>query len=117
MTMTMRREEARRKKEKLEEERKAKQLEEEKAKKKAETARRRAEEEAEAARDAKRAAKVLARKTEDADQMDIGEDASQTQGANVLGDHVNMSPEYARYLPYLKYKELNGQGRTKIPRK
>ena len=31
---------------------------------------------------------------------------------SVLGDHVNRSPEYARYLQYLKYNELNGQGQT-----
>ena len=38
-------------------------------------------------------------------------------GYIVLGDHVNRFPEYARYLRYLKYKELNGQGQTKIPGK
>ena len=38
-------------------------------------------------------------------------------GRSVLGDHVNRSLEYARYLRYLKYKELNGQGQTKIPSK
>ena len=36
---------------------------------------------------------------------------------SVLGAHNNRSPKYASYLRYLKYKELNGQGQTKIPSK